>query len=1150
MKRRTSCLIVPFSTLAAFLLLVPIAGDSPGLPGHAALASGAPVVSSVQMQEVARAKVVSSYGELPLSFEPNQGQTNERVKFMSRGGGYSIFLTEKEVVLALRGVTESTARKGKERARANAAAKSDVLRMKLIGANANSRVIGLNELPGKSNYLIGSSADKWHVNVPNYANVRYEDVYPGIDLVYYGNQRQLEYDFVVAPGADPKAITLEIAGTKPSSPLYIAENGDLLLKTADGEVRFHAPVVYQTGSSSEVTSSRKSIDGRFVLLGGNRIGFEVSSYDVSKPLYIDPVVSYSTYLGKGFSWIVGGWYPWSITVDSEGNAYVAGGTESPEFPVTEGAFHTTPSSYGSAFVTKLSADGSTLVYSTFLGGSGRSEVGGIAVDSAGNAYVSGATDSSDFPTLNAFQGQKGGEACASSDWTCYDAFVSKLNSTGSALLYSTYLGGSVYDSAYAVTLDQSGNVYVAGGTTSEDFPLLNPIQQTFHSNCEIIDYGDTCEDGFVAKINPSASGEASLLYSTYLGGNGTDWLGSIAVDSSGNAYISGSTYSTDFPTTTGALQTSGSGAFVAKVNSTGTALVYSTLIGSAYGPSIAVDTSGNAYITGSAWAGFATTPGAFDTTCGSDGQCDGGGDAFVAKLNPAGSGFVYSTYLGGSGYDYASGIAVDSMGFAYVTGGTGSQDFPLANAIYSACHFNDGYCSDSFLAKVNAGGDGLVFSTYLGGSGSMGVALDPSRNAYVGGQTYSTNFPVTPGAYQQTPEGDWSGFVVKFADLVLPSIVQSAKDLNFGNQDVGTTSAAQTVTIKNVGDAAASALSFNITGDFQFTQTCASSIPPGSGCTMDVTFTPQAGGTRTGEVKKYNDMTGQWETFLSVVGFGGNTALAVSPVSLAFEGQLLGTSSAAKTITVTNTGALPVRIASIESDPNFPYTSKCGNSIDSGKNCTLSVAFVPMAVGVMAKEIVIAHDGVGSPYTISVSGQGTDFSVGGESGTASLAQSVRAGEEATYGLRIDPAGYLGTVSMACQWNNMKPSGASCSVAPAAVSLDGKNPSSVIVRITTRARSMLPVGWEPGAPEAPSSPVSYTAMLLLGLATLASLALRRRRIFLTFVSTLFLVVLWAACSGSVSTPLPVTGTPAGTYSLTLTSTASSVTKTTPITLEVK
>ncbi len=720
---------------AAAWLIVGCSAHGQAIEGEKRL-SGVPAM--VRSEAAIGARVREAYGRVPLSFEANQGQTDSSVKFLSRGSGFTLFLTSIEAVLVLRqprGEPSAASHEAGVKARGSEKTDAAVVRMRLEGANARPQMVGLEELSGKSHYFLGNDPAAWRTNIPTYARVSYQEVYRGIDLVYYGNQGRLEFDFVVAPGADPGAIRLRFQG---AVGLAIDAQGDLILATAGGDIRLHKPVVHQ-----EVEGGRREIAGAYVLKEGDEVGVDVAVYDTGKPLIIDPVLSYSTYLGgRGADQGLG------IAVDASGNAYVTGVTESVNFPTTAGAFQPTLRGFTDVFVTKLNPTGSALVYSTYLGGSGSDFGSGIALDASGNAYVTGSTSSVNFPTTaGAFQTTLGGFT---------DAFVTKLNPTGSALVYSTYLGGSGGDDVgNGIAVDASGNAYVRGATESANFPTTAGAFQTT--------FGGGAEDVFVTKLNPTGS---ALVYSTYLGGSGQDCGFGIAVDASGNAYVTGFTESANFPTTAGAFQTTYGGftdAFVTKLNPTGSALVYSTYLGGSgfdSGNGIAVDASGNAYVTGDtrSFSDFPTTAGAFQTTFGG-----GADDVFVTKLNPTGSALVYSTFLGGSGNEEGQGIAVDASGNAYVTGETRSPNFPTTAGAFQTT-LGGGASTDAFVTKLNPTGSALVYSTYLGGSGGdggFGIALDASGNAYVTGFTESANFPTTAGAFQTTLGGDADAFMAK-----------------------------------------------------------------------------------------------------------------------------------------------------------------------------------------------------------------------------------------------------------------------------------------------------------------------------------------------------------------------------------------------------
>jgi hypothetical protein len=890
----------------------------------------------------AQGKLLGSYGKLPLSFEANQGQTDSPVKFVSRGSGYTLFLTGDEAVFSLRSGkgTVGALPASRQLQPTVVPAANAVLRMKLVKANRAARVIGTEELPGKSNYFLGNDPKKWRSNVPTYAKVKYEGIYSGIDLVYYGNQRQLEYDFVVAPGADPHRIWFDVRGAK-----HISRNlhEDLVLQMADGDIHWRKPVAYQ-----ENNGERQEIAAHYVIRHKNRVGFELAAYDLRRPLFIDPLV-YSTYLGgSGFD------NGQSIAVDKSGNAYVAGQTNSTNFPTMNPLQPGNGGGYD-AFVAKLNPSGSALVYSTYLGGSADDGGLGIAVDSSGRAYVTGYTNSTNFPTMNPLQAANGGSA---------DVFVTELNPSGSALVYSTYLGGSEIDMGFAIAVDSSGNAYVTGFTYSTNFPTLLPLQPTNAGS----------SDAFVTKLNPSGS---ALVYSTYLGGSSVDHGSGIAVDSSGDAYVAGNTQSTDFPITNGAFQPTFGGAFdafVAKLNSTGSAVVYSTYLGGSsydYGSGIALDNSGDAYVTGTTCStNFPTTAGAFQPTYGG-GACQSG-DAFVAQLNPAGSALVYSTYLGGSADDGGLGIAVDSSGNAYVTGFTYSTNFPTLLPLQPT---NAG-SSDAFVTKLNPSGSALVYSTYLGGSvddQGDGIAVDSSGDAYVAGSTDSTDFPITNGAFQPTFGGVLDAFVAKIGK---PSVLVTLAPpkLDFGNQTVGITSDPRHSTLTNTGELVLTITSIKVTGlnssDFAEKDNCGASIPPHGSCKINVTFTPSSTGTRTAAVS-ITDNAPDSPQALPLSGVGVLPAVTFSPASLTFPTQLIFTSSKPKPVTLTNNGLGTLLISKIAVASPFRQTNNCPSSVAPGAKCTISVKFDPGSKGVFHGAVTVTDNAPDSPQKLPLTGTGT-----------------------------------------------------------------------------------------------------------------------------------------------------------------------------------
>jgi len=697
-------------------------------------AAGPQELKAHHSDQPARDRASEAYAKLPLSFEANQGQTDNEVKFLSRASRYTLFLTPTEMVLSF-----------------NKPHAGSVLRMHLVEGNSQPQVAGMEQLRGKVSYFIGNDPRQWHKDVPTYAKVRYQSVYPGIDMIYYGNQRQVEYDFVVAPGADAAAIKLAFEGAEK---LDTDAQGNLVMHTAAGDIIQQAPVIYQ-----ESGGIRQTIPGHYVLQGRDQVGFQVAAYDRSRPLIIDPtMLGYSTYLG-GASWDKG----FAIFVDASGYAYVTGETRSTDLPrrlntyTSGGVAILNPTN--DAFVSILDSAGA-LVQSVYFGDTGDESGKGIAVDATGRVFVAGSTTSLVLP----------GAAGPAPMGT--NAFVAMFGPIGSSTVSSTFLGGDNEDSANGIALDTTGRVYVAGTTYSTNFPTTPGAFQPMASG-----FGDA----FVARFNFTNSAFA-LDYSVRLGGSNPDAGNGIAVDRNSNAYVTGRTMSTNFPTTAGTLQptktSSGTEAFVTKVNSTGSALVYSTYLGdlgNGYdeGTAIAVGINGNAYVTGftdsqdnpttSAYEGFP-----IQHAYQSAHAC--GYDAFLSRLNSLGSALDFSTYLGGCGNDVAYGIAVDRSGNAYVTGTEGWSDFPQVNPLPYVCQNGP----DAFVAKFSSTGT-LLYSTCLGGSSAdegHGIAVSTAGNAYVTGYTGSTDFPTVNASQPAigTPPNqriEWDAFV---AVVALPNL--------------------------------------------------------------------------------------------------------------------------------------------------------------------------------------------------------------------------------------------------------------------------------------------------------------------------------------------------------------------------------------------
>jgi hypothetical protein len=676
-----------------------------------------------------------AYANVPLAFVPNAGQTDARVRFQTQAGGASFYFTPKEAVFAFA-----------------AEKKGHVLRLGFLGANPKVEIEGASKTAATVNYIRGNDPARWQVGLSTYEEVVYRGLWPGIDLAFRGDAGTLKYEFRLAPGADPGAIRLAYRG---ADRLSLSREGDLRIDTSLGVLTDSPPVSYQL-----VHGQRVPVESRFALVkGGYR--FALGRYNRRHPLVIDPGLVYSTFLGgNGFDLGFG------IAIDTAGNTYVTGFTSSTDFPTTPGAFDSTFGGNRDAFVTKLDAAGAAAVYSTYLGGNAFDEARDIAIDAAGNAYVTGTTTSTDFPTTaGAFDLSYNGGA---------DAFVTRLDPNGSALVYSTYLGGAGLEEGRGLAIDAAGNAYVTGRTQSGNFPTTPGAFDTGFAGAL---------EAYVTKLD---AGGATLVYSTLLGGSASEDGTGITVDAAGSAYVTGLTSSTNFPTTPGAFDTTSNGgddAFVTKLNAAGSAPLYSTYLGGSadeQGRGIAVDGAGIACLTGITLStDFPTTAGAFDPSA------NGGTDAFVTRLGPAGAPLLYSTYLGGSGPDQGYGVAVDAAGNAYVSGATESTNFPT-----TAGAFDQSYNGsvDVFVTKLGPSGAApLLYSTYLGAfvqEEGRGIAVDHAGNAYVTGETTSPNFPTTPGAFDL--EGSLDAFVTKL-DLI-PAIVPATLMLSpaTGTNPVGT----------------------------------------------------------------------------------------------------------------------------------------------------------------------------------------------------------------------------------------------------------------------------------------------------------------------------------------------------------------------------
>jgi hypothetical protein len=1256
-----------------------------------------------------------------LSFEANRGQTDAHVKFLSRGQGYTLFLTESEGVLSLNEPAALSNQAAAKNAKLETGSsngelgKPSLLRLRLVGANRDAKAVGLDQLPGRSNYFFGNDRAMWRTDVPHFARVKYEGVYPGIDLLYYGEQSsarsqksetrsgalsgdraELEFDFVVAPGADPRAIRFAIEtgswkletgeGKKeyresdlgkdvfrPSSEsrvagpeaVRIAANGDLVIDTQGSEVRFCKPVVYQeewaVGTAQSAAERddgqrgknlRRYVDGAYVLRGaaGNHesqfagqtheVAFELGPYDRSRPLIIDPVLSYSTFLGgtladNGFG----------IAVDGSGNIYVAGTTVSVNFP-TKTPFQSVSGGNYDVFVTKLDPTGSTLVYSSYLGGPGLDRVAGMALDSSGSVYLAGTTASANFPTTTgAFKTAIGGGTCGTAP--CSDAFIAKIKADGSGLAYSTYLGGSNADSANGVALDGGGSAYVTGTTASTNFPTAAALQPT---------YGGST-DAFVAKVKPDGTG---LVYSTFLGGASGDWGQAIQVDSTGSAFVAGYTVSTNFPTAN-PLQNANHGmadGFLSKLSAAGDALVYSTYLGGSEMDrafALALDAAGHAYVGGHTYSSdFPVTAGAYQPAlasgiCGT-GSCN---DGFIAKLDPTGSSTLFSTYLGGTDVDEVTAVAVNSGEQVFATGYTRSNDFPLVQPLQAAfggetCGTSP--CPDAFITQLDAAGDLLTHSTYLGGNDSdYGQALfvDAADNVFVTGTTGSGNFPASVGAIQalrgaESPVGD--AFVVKVGPAPAPALALSPQKLTYADQPVAFASQPQVIMLINAGSSALTVAGIATSGDFAQTNTCEPSVAGGSAtCTIHVMFTPTATGDRAGELSITSDAAGSpHKVPLSGKGIEAKPAITFSPTKVEFPDQTFDTTSDVITATLTNSGYADLTISKIEITGDFAQTNNCPITPDKlalAASCMADITFTPKGSGARSGSLIFTSDasnGASGKNSLALTGEGislftlsaettsvtldrgadsTTFKVSaagpaeftnaitlscenssqgscsynpatikvGETSTLTIsnlkqvthgtlnfqAKGVTGGQSATTDLSIVFAdftmtpkptfatissgdsivvkvtltstnGFDGTASFACSG---LPAESTCTFDPTSLTLDGANPATVNVTIKTTTRVTTHV---PPQRRFPWIPWTTGGVALLGLALFAGARYRRVR-WALLVGALMALLFVASCNDYYY--YEYTGTLPGTYNVVISATVGQASHTTSFSLTV-
>ena len=1074
-------------------------------------------------------------GQLPLIFEPNRGQADPRVKFLARGAGYSLFLDQTSAVLAMQ--------------TAPAGDSEQVVRMKLVGADPAAAIVGTDPLPGKSNYILGNDRQQWHTGIPQFAGVRYQSVYPGIDLVFYGNQGRLEYDFRVAPGGNPAQAELQFDG---ATKLELTDGVLILTGKNEGGLRLLAPHVYQ-----RVAGRQKPVAGRFVLRGADRVGFEVGAYDRSRELIIDPVLAFSSYFGGS-----GSETSPSIAVNGNGNIYIVGTTTSPQTSFTDYNLtsHTsipstlliTPTGPSHIFVAEINPSQPSVLYETFIGGSGTDTSIGIAVDSGGNAYLVGNTSSPDFPIFGfPYQTAPETKGAQCAGITCTSVFVSVLNPAGSTLTYSSYLSGNGNDQASGMTIDLNGDVFITGATTSTDAPSST---DAFPATLSPVPYQNTPKASpqfFVTKLNPAIPSVGGIAYSTYFGGSTPGGAvavgGGIAVDSTGNIYFNGTTN----------FYNSGQGAY-------GNGQTEDFPILNAYQPCLDTPPPVTLPVTNPCSAPATTPP--YPT------------DAFMAKLNPnaaqtGGSQLIFSTYLGGTGADTGTAIAIDSgAANIYLTGSTNSPDFvlPTGSVAFQDCLNNPGIVpttaapcpaasanTDAYVARMSnptlsttgiPNDVGLIYFSYLGGggndSGQAIAVLDASNStlgdAVVTGTTNSgpanpPNFPVSTFPIQGALNGTQNAF---FAQIDTTTTA--------GQNGVGSY-----VTYfggNGVDRGTSIAVDPNTNTYFAGDTTSTTNLPVFN--PLQTTLTP--GATRNAFVAKLGTATDLCITCVAPVISAAGTVSAGNQVTVTFTVANDGPDPATNvnvTGAVTNGATFVSGTASAGtcSGPNSNSVACLIPTLQSGSASTVAFAVTPNSSGLYSVTATLfGSNNTNRTVTATASFTASGYSVF----IAPPAQTVAAGTIAQYGVQVNPTtGVFGSnVSFSC---SALPSGAACNFSPSSVNL-GNGPQSTTLNLTTTAQPVSTVasaGWRRSL---------YALWLMAPGMTLLGLGAGGKRrgkgkeirlLGLVMLSLFFALILLQPSCSSTKTPVPVSGTPSGIYPLTVTVTSGSFSKTVPFQLTV-
>jgi Abnormal spindle-like microcephaly-assoc'd, ASPM-SPD-2-Hydin len=1079
-----------------------------------------------------------------IFFERNDGQVNSQVVYLSRGPQYTLFLTRNEASLTFSDLQNKRSKNTRPQR---------YFRLRFMGSNPQALVTGTDVLPGTSNYFSGSDPKRWHTHIPQFAKVRYSNLYPGVDLVFYFRDGHLEYDLAASPGADLSAVHFQIEGAKTS----LTRDGDLAIKIgAEEVVRLRKPSAYQNGTGLA------PVKAHYALQHG-QLSFALGHYDRARPLVIDPALIFATFITSNCSTCSDQIN--DIAADNTG-VYLTGQTTASNFPATANITPTATQDT-QTYVVKLDPTGSHIVYSTFLS---NSTGDAITVDGVGSAYVSG-TAYFGSPAFPLTTGVFSGTVPANAEGSLWAAYATKLSADGSTIVYSTLLQQPTSDGTFnpnpqavspsKIAVDSTGSLYVGGVARFQPTGNQTPPSVWMPLPVTIGAFQTTPGMTFVLKLNPNASG---LDYATYFDGTGATvgTVAGITVDSDGDAFVAGATAGNTFPTTSGAYQTSGSttnATYLMKLNSTGTAPVYSTLFGEgteAFG--LGLDPDGQAVVAGFSDGDLPITTGAF---CGNaPGTSPPPEQGYVVKFTSDGSGLVYATSLCTNGSS-ASAVAVDSSGAAYVAGSTQSaaefQPYLLAPI--------QGYIPNTFanvLVKLDTSGT-LQWSTFLGRDLSdlwpinSKLAIDATGNVYV---LADSDIPLTansigppslnPGVSQNTDFYD----LLKIApSLGAPVPLATPNQVSFNSEDVGTASSPMDVQVGNFGDAAMS-LTVSITGDFSETDDCAGNIPGGQKCDINVVFTPTAVGNRTGTLTLTFGGNAPSQT-VGLSGQGVAPAVSVSPTALSFGVQATGTTSSQQQVAVTNTGTGSLLISSVQTTSQFAATNTCGAAIAPGSGCTIQVTFTPSASGSQTGTLTIADNASNSPQTVSLEGnQPANFSLTAPGGSAAKSATVTAGQTAKYNLSVvGTNGFSGAVNFTCSG---APSNSTCSVSPNPANITGTSAVALTVSVATQAASstsIRPRYW-------PTSPGYSLVGIVATFALLLCMPLARGRRSLGYaagaLAIAVLAVVFVGCggSGSSSTAPPTepgtSGTAAGQYTLAVSGTSGSISQSMNLSLTVK